>query len=36
MQDWLLVVAPLAAVIYFVEYPDRFADVMGWLTRWIH
>lgn len=35
MQDWLLVIAPLATVVYFVKYPDQFADVVSWLSRWI-
>jgi hypothetical protein len=35
MQDWLLVVTSLAAVLYFLTYPDQFTEIMGWLTRWI-
>jgi hypothetical protein len=35
MQDWLLLIAPLAVSIYFIEYPDQFAEIMRWLTGWI-
>ncbi len=36
MRDWLLPVAPVAALIYFAVYPDRFAAFIGWAGRYIH
>ena len=35
MQDWLLIIAPLAITIYFIEYPDQFTGIMGWLIDWM-
>ena len=29
----LLVVAPVAAVIYFLVYPDQFGELLAWLAR---
>jgi hypothetical protein len=31
MRDWLLVILPLALVVYFVVFPDHFASVMRWV-----
>jgi hypothetical protein len=31
MRDWLLVLLPLALVLYFVVFPDHFDLVLGWL-----
>ena len=30
MRDWLLVLAPVVAVGYFVVHPDQFTIVMDW------
>jgi hypothetical protein len=30
MREWLLVLAPVAVVIYFVIYPDQFAALVHW------
>jgi hypothetical protein len=35
MQDWLLVIAPLATVLYFVEFPGQFMEIVNWLTRYM-
>jgi len=36
MRDWLLPMAPVAALIYFVMYPDKLWAVMGWAGHYIH
>jgi hypothetical protein len=33
MQDWLLVLAPIAAIIYFLIHPDQFKTFMDWGAR---
>jgi hypothetical protein len=33
MRDWLLVVSPIAAVIYFLAYPHGFHAFMDWFGR---
>ena len=36
MRDWLLVSAPLAAVVYFVAYPSQFSDLLYWVGTRLH
>jgi hypothetical protein len=36
MRDWLLVVAPIAAVTYFLAYPNAFRAFMAWFGHLIH
>jgi hypothetical protein len=31
MRDWLLVLLPLALVLYFMVFPDHFHSVIGGL-----
>ncbi len=33
MKDWLLVLAPIAIVMYFRVRPEDLADLLYWLTR---
>ena len=33
MQDWLLVVAPIALITYFLEYPSQMTALINWLER---
>jgi hypothetical protein len=33
MRDWLLLLAPLAAVIYFLVFPDQFSAFMNWAAQ---
>ena len=33
MRDWALVVAPAAAVMYFLFQPDQFTALLGLLER---
>lgn len=30
MRGWLLLLAPLALVAYFVVFPDKFSAFMAW------
>ncbi len=32
MRDCVLILAPLAAVIYFLVYQDQFRELLAWLT----
>jgi hypothetical protein len=36
MRDWLLVLAPVAAITYFLVYPDQFRSFMAWCARLLH
>ena len=36
MRDWLLVLAPIATVTYFVAHPDEFRAFMAWFGGLIH
>jgi len=36
MRDWLIMAAPVGAVIYFLAYPDQFNAVIGWLENLLH
>jgi hypothetical protein len=36
MQDWLLILAPVAAITYFLAHPSEFIAFMGWFGRLIH
>jgi len=33
MREWLLVLAPVALVTYFLIYPNEFRAFMGWFGR---
>ena len=33
MRDWLLLLAPLALVAYFVVFPDQLGAFMAWAAR---
>ena len=33
MRDWLLLLAPIVLVIYFLTYPDQFSAFMNWASR---
>ena len=32
MREWLLVLAPIAAIVYFLTYPSEFTALMNWLA----
>jgi hypothetical protein len=31
MRDWILVLAPVAAIVYFLANPDQFKELVAWL-----
>ncbi len=33
MRDWLLLLAPIVLVIYFLAYPDQFSALMSWASH---
>ena len=33
MRDWLLILAPIAAIGYFLTYPSEFTALMNWFAR---
>ena len=36
MQDWLLIMAPIVAVGYFLAHPNEFVGFMDWFGRLLH
>jgi hypothetical protein len=32
MQDWVLITAPLAAVLYFLAFQDQFRAFLSWVS----
>jgi hypothetical protein len=32
MRDWIIVLGPFAAPIYFLVYPDQLRQLVAWLT----
>jgi hypothetical protein len=33
MRDWLMILTPIVAVMYFRVRPEDFAELLYWLTR---
>jgi hypothetical protein len=36
MQDWLLILAPIAAITYFLAHPGEFIAFMNWFARLLY
>jgi hypothetical protein len=36
MQDWVLVLGPTAAGVYFLAHPSEFTAFMDWFARLMH
>jgi len=36
MRDWLLPMAPVAALLYFAIYPEQLYALFNWATRYVH
>lgn len=36
MRDWLLPIAPIAALLYFAIYPQHLYALFLWAGRYIH
>ena len=30
MRDWVLLTAPLAAIVYFIIFPRQFIELLSW------
>jgi hypothetical protein len=35
MRDWLLLLAPIALIVYFLAYPDQFSAFVSWASHLI-
>jgi hypothetical protein len=38
LREWLFVLAPVAAVLYFIAFPEQLGPAMDWAestTRWV-
>jgi len=33
MRDWMLALAPLVLIIYFLLFPEQFQDLLRWFLR---
>ena len=36
MREWIMMLTPVAAIMYFVVYPDQLAVVGDWFARLAH
>jgi hypothetical protein len=36
MQDWVLITAPLAAVLYSLAFQDQFRTLLYWLSALVN
>jgi len=36
MQDWLLILTPIATAVYFLVHPGEFSAFMVWFARLLH
>ncbi len=36
MRDWVLPLAPVIAVVYFVVNPHQFGAVLAWAQAFVH
>jgi hypothetical protein len=36
MQDWLLILTPIATAVYFLVHPGEFSAFMDWFARLLH
>jgi hypothetical protein len=35
MRDWLLMLAPIGLIVYFLMYPDQFSALVDWAEQFI-
>jgi hypothetical protein len=35
MRDWILPLAPVIAVVYFVAYPHQFGELVTWAQAFV-
>jgi hypothetical protein len=36
MHDWLVITAPLTAVLYFLAFQDQFRELLSWVGMLIN
>jgi hypothetical protein len=36
MHDWVLITAPLAAVLYFLAFQDQFRELLSWVSTLVN
>jgi hypothetical protein len=36
MHDWVLITAPLAAVLYFLAFQDQFRALLSWVSTLVN
>jgi hypothetical protein len=36
MQDWVLITAPLAALLYFLAFQDQFRELLSWVSALVN
>lgn len=36
MREWNLVIAPVAALVYFLVFPNHFSALIAWAARFLH
>ena len=36
MRDWILPIAPVLAIAYFMMYPHQFGELIGWAGTFVH
>jgi len=35
-HDWMLIAAPLAAVLYFLAFQDQFRELLSWVSALVN
>jgi hypothetical protein len=35
-HDWMLIAAPLAAVLYFLAFQDQFRELLFWVSTLVN
>ena len=36
MHDWVLITAPLAAVLYLLAFQDQFTELLSWVSTLVN
>jgi len=36
MREWIMMLSPVVAVMYFVVYPEQLGVISEWFARLIH
>jgi len=35
MRDWILLLAPIVLIVYFLAYPSQFGTFVSWASQFI-